>query len=249
MRFVLVHGGNHGAWCWDKVVPELEELGHEAVAIDLPGCGERLDETASLTSWRGALREVIEDGDVLVGHSMGGFAISLGADEEPDKVARLVYLSAAVPIEGETMGPATEETVAHDWPGIVGLPYEEFVELVELPNQGPCVRFTKQEAPNKLFYHDCTPEDQDWAWEHLTPLPMAPAQEPFHLPQFWDAPIPRDFIMTTDDYSHPVALDNAFMQRLGLTTAFSIVSSHSPFISRPAETARLLDLCAVGTLS
>jgi pimeloyl-ACP methyl ester carboxylesterase len=84
-RFVLVHGAFHGAWCWDRLTPELERLGHTAVAVDLPGCGDRLGEKASLASWRGALRDVIEDGDVLVGHSMGGFVISLAADEVPDR--------------------------------------------------------------------------------------------------------------------------------------------------------------------
>jgi pimeloyl-ACP methyl ester carboxylesterase len=39
-------------------------------------------------AWR--LRDVVEDGDVLVGHSMGGFAISLAADEVPDKIGRLI---------------------------------------------------------------------------------------------------------------------------------------------------------------
>src|SRR4029077_5733271 len=37
MRFVLVHGGFHGAWCWERTVAELHALGHDAVAIDLPG--------------------------------------------------------------------------------------------------------------------------------------------------------------------------------------------------------------------
>ena len=138
MRFVLIHGGYHGAWCWDRVTPELEELGHRTLAIDLPGCNERAEEPASLKSWRGALRDVIEDGDVLVGHSMGGFAISLGADEVPDKVGRLIYLSAAVPIEGEAMNAATSDNVASDWPSVVGMPYDEFIEMVELPHQGPC---------------------------------------------------------------------------------------------------------------
>ena len=41
MRFVLVHGASHGAWCWDLLVPELNRLGHEAVAPDLPGHGTR----------------------------------------------------------------------------------------------------------------------------------------------------------------------------------------------------------------
>jgi hypothetical protein len=39
------------------------------------------------------------------------------------------------------------------------------------------------------------------------------------------------------------------MRRLGLTTAVSIASSHSPFISRPADTAKLLDVCAQGALA
>ena len=103
-RFVLVHGGFHGAWCWAKLTPELEALGHKVVAIDLPGAGERMREKSTLATWRGALRDVIDDGDVLVGHSQGGFAISLAADEVPDKVGRLIYLSAAVPIEGDRWG-------------------------------------------------------------------------------------------------------------------------------------------------
>jgi pimeloyl-ACP methyl ester carboxylesterase len=248
VRFVLVHGGYHGAWCWEKLTPELERLGHSVLAIDLPGSGERLAEKATHASWRAALRDVIDDGDVLVGHSMGGFAISLAADEVPDKVARLVYLSAAVPIEGKPMGDAVSDTTG-DFAASAGMPAEDFIAMVEVPEQGPCVQMTKQQAANAIFYHDCTPEDQDWAWANLTPLPIGPALEPFHLPNFWDAPIPRDFVLTTDDRSHPIAHDNLFMERLGLTTAFSIVSSHSPFISRPAETAILLDRCAAGTLA
>lgn len=168
-------------------MPELESLGHSAVAIDLPGAGERLSETATLAAWPGPLRAVIDDGDVLVGHSMGGFAISLVADDVPDKVARLIYLSAAVPVDGQPMGL---QSSAADWAATVGMPYEDFVEVVELPNQGPCMRLTEPTAANMLFFHDCTTEDQAWAWVHLTSLPLGPANETFHLPNFATAPIP-----------------------------------------------------------
>ena len=120
---------------------------------------------------------------------------------------------------------------------------------MELPNQGPCVRLTSQAAANKLFYHDCSPEDQDWAWEHLTPVPLAPSLESFHIPRFWDNPIPRDFVLTTDDHSHPREMDNVFMRRLGLSIGFSIISSHSPFVCQPAHTAKVLDACARGVLN
>ena len=34
--FALMHGGAHGGWCWEEIVPRLEALGHRAVAPDLP---------------------------------------------------------------------------------------------------------------------------------------------------------------------------------------------------------------------
>jgi hypothetical protein len=78
---------------------------------------------------------------------------------------------------------------------------------------------------------------------------LALADEPFPLPRFWSASIPRDFVICTDDRGHQLQTDRDSMQRLGITTSFGIVSSHSPFVSRPVETAKLLDLCARGTLS
>jgi pimeloyl-ACP methyl ester carboxylesterase len=37
--FVLVHGAWHGAWCWYKIIPLLEEAGQKVVALDLPSLG------------------------------------------------------------------------------------------------------------------------------------------------------------------------------------------------------------------
>ncbi|WP_367141990.1 alpha/beta fold hydrolase, partial [Corynebacterium hadale] len=31
---LLLHGGMHGAWCWERVIPHLR---HRTIAIDLPG--------------------------------------------------------------------------------------------------------------------------------------------------------------------------------------------------------------------
>jgi len=83
------------------------------------------------------------------------------------------------------MGAATADKVATEWPATVGPPYAELLEIAQIPNHGPCVRLTKQGAANKLFNHACEPQDQDWAWEHLTPLPLAPSLESFHVRRFW----------------------------------------------------------------
>ncbi len=147
VRVVLVHGGFHGAWCWEKTIPALRDFGVSVVAVDFPGCGEKLGEQASLNSWRTCMYEVIQEGDVLVGHSMGGLAISLGADAAPEKVARLVYLAGSVPLEGGTIG-GSSAGFADGWSASVGLPIDEIIEVVDSPRQGPCIRITSQRAAN-----------------------------------------------------------------------------------------------------
>jgi pimeloyl-ACP methyl ester carboxylesterase len=55
MRFVLVHGGFHAAWCWERTIAALEALGHVGVAVDLPGHGARVDEESTLADRRDAI--------------------------------------------------------------------------------------------------------------------------------------------------------------------------------------------------
>ena len=75
-NFLLIHGAWHGAWCWYKVIPELEALGYRAAAIDLPSHGRDTTSVADVTldsyaeSVAIALRDLPEPVH-LIGHSMG----------------------------------------------------------------------------------------------------------------------------------------------------------------------------------
>ncbi|SCA64131.1 hypothetical protein SCG7086_CE_00050 [Chlamydiales bacterium SCGC AG-110-P3] len=37
MHYILVHGSWHGALCWEKVAPFLEQKSHTVECVDLPG--------------------------------------------------------------------------------------------------------------------------------------------------------------------------------------------------------------------
>src|SRR5215218_4055369 len=72
--FGLVHGAWHGAWCWEQLIPELERLGHRAVAMDLP-CD---DPSATYSSYADVIVDALVDEPddvVLVAHSMGGLSM------------------------------------------------------------------------------------------------------------------------------------------------------------------------------
>jgi pimeloyl-ACP methyl ester carboxylesterase len=86
MRFVFVHGGFHAAWCWERTIDELHAMDHVGVAVDLPGHGARVDEESTLANRRDAIVSMLRPGDVLVGHSGGGFDATLAADAAPELV-------------------------------------------------------------------------------------------------------------------------------------------------------------------
>src|SRR5579864_1849577 len=108
MIFVLVHGAWHGAWCWERVVPQLETRGGRVIAPDLPGMGK--DKTPlskiSLALWADFVADVITNQSepvVLVGHSRGGIVISEAAERVPERIAMLVYLAAFLVPHGTSM--------------------------------------------------------------------------------------------------------------------------------------------------
>lgn len=234
MRFVLIHGGFHGAWCWDLLIPELERLGHEAIAVDLPGHGTRRDERSNLADRRDAIVEVMKPGDVLMGHSGGGFDITLAADAAPEKVGHLIYLAAGVPVEGRTIleviggqknsdsGRLTsEETGMH-----------QFTRM----NEKGRMECTDFEAVRKFFYHDVDEKLARWAFDLLTPAPFDFLVETVHLPNFWKADLPRSYILCLEDRGGGRFLHRTFAGQLGVEPV-TIDSSHSPFLSKPRELA------------
>src|SRR6266511_1690687 len=98
--FVLVHGAWHGAWCWERLAPKLRNRGHDVLAIDLPS----EDLSAGGARYAEVVTEAIGDPSddvVLVGHSLGGLTIPLVAEQRP--VARLVFLSALLPVPGRSL--------------------------------------------------------------------------------------------------------------------------------------------------
>lgn len=229
MRFVLVHGGLHGAWCWKYLIPELAARGHAAIAIDLPGHGERVNEEASLAGYRDAIAEAIEPGDILVGHSAGGFFASLGADAAIDRVRHIVYLAGGLPIEGLPMHAAGAGIQAD----------RRIAELVEVIDNGRRMSFRSPEGAVEFFYHDCSPEMASWACSMLTPEPLAPMLEPISVPRLWAAQLPRSLIMCRQDRTGKTETAPLTAARLGVEPLW-IDSSHSPFLSQPAALADLI---------
>jgi len=237
MRFVLIHGGFHGAWCWGRTIPELKTLGHEAIAIDIPGHGERVHEEATMAGRLDAVLSVLQPGDVLVGHSGGGLEITRAADAAPELVSHVIYLAAALPLEGQLM----QEALVYRDDGSTEADYDVTRMLRHLRiNADGSMAFADFDGAWDLFYHDCDEVTARWAFAQLTPESAGDtATTPITVTRFWEADLPRSFIVCRLDRAQPRWLAEVTSRRLGVDP-LTIDTSHSPFLSRPAELAQLL---------
>jgi pimeloyl-ACP methyl ester carboxylesterase len=229
--FGLVHGAGHGAWCWERLIPALAALGHRACAMDLP-CD---DPTAGARQYAEAVDRGLPPADdlILVGHSLGGLTIPLVAALRP--VRRLVFLCALIPVFGRSLveqmaaEPEMFHAVLRGHPGRVSDP--------------DGTTWLRDEATaRELYYHDCASEDVRWAFGRLRPQAVAPRREPCPLSS-WPAG-ERAYVVCREDRAlSPDWSRRAARERLGVTP-IELDGSHSPFISRPADLAGVLDRLA-----
>ncbi len=106
--YVLVHGAFTGGWYWARVRARLQAAGHEVFTPSLTGSGDRAHLLSRAVTLRTHVQDIVEllvredlHDVVLVGHSYGGMVITGVADREPGRLAHIVYLDAAYPVNGQ----------------------------------------------------------------------------------------------------------------------------------------------------
>lgn len=232
--FVLVHGGWHGGWCWEKVVSLLQAAGHTVIAPDLPAHGadptplsarpyERY--VPSLCAVVDAQRGPV----ILVGHSSGGMMIAAVAGQRPEKVSALVYLAAFL----LHPGVAPPEMMRDDADSILAaslvIDHERHVSVV------------KPECARAVFYADCTDDEAAWATDRLQPEPLVlPGSARVPLPTAGTAHIPRFYIETTQDKALGPMTQRKMYTAIPCAKVYTLPTSHSPFISAPERVVTCL---------
>ncbi len=231
--YVLVHGAWHGAWCWEKVVALLKEKGNKVVVPDLPGHGA--DKTPipeiSLQAYTDKISDVLNAQDekaILVGHSMGGIVISQAAEQCPEKVKMLVYLTAFLLKDGEfLLQLAGDDKDALVLPNLIMSDDESYASI-------------KEEAIKEVFYADCPDEAVERARSLLCLQAAAPLATPIKITDERFGSIPRVYIECLNDKAISPAQQKMMHTRTPCQEVISMQTSHSPFFSSPEELAGYL---------
>jgi pimeloyl-ACP methyl ester carboxylesterase len=216
----LIPGAGGAASYWHRLVPELGDRGHEAIAVDLPAD----DDSAGLAEYTNIAVEAFGGRDdlVLVAQSMGGFTAPLVATRLP--VSMIVLVNAMIPVPHEPPG---------DWWTKTGQA-EARREMDARDGRGPDAPFD----PFTYFLHDIPPE----VIEALG-VPPEQSDTPFERPWPLDAwpDVPTRAVTGRDDRFFPAEFQKRVAEeRLGITPDL-IPGGHLPALSHPRELADLLE--------
>jgi pimeloyl-ACP methyl ester carboxylesterase len=231
--FVLVHGSFHGGWCWQKVAPLLRRSGHEVYTPTLTGLGERhhlATPQSGLELHIQDILQVIEYEDlhnvILVGHSYAGLVNTSVAEHIPERLARLIYLDAFIPHDGQN---------AFDlMPGMEG----QWTQLAA--SQGDGWRVPPM-SPAALGI--TKPADVAWVQARLTPMPLLTHQQRVHLTSSQARQLPRTYVLCTQLGFQASARE---AKSLGWDY-FQLEIGHDAMITVPNELAHTLNK-AIGSL-
>jgi pimeloyl-ACP methyl ester carboxylesterase len=230
---VLIHGGAHGAWCWDKVLPLLK---HEVCVVDLPGRPNRPDVLAELTLDDFA-DSVVADVNaaglhrvVLVGHSMAGLTVPGVMDRLGERVVGVVLVSCMVP----EPGGAAIDLVPQPLRGYLR---RRFARAIDDPAD-PGLTIPRRLA-KRLFYNDMSASAARPYLDRLCADAPRVFLEPATLPMARRG-VPITWVRLARDKAVTPRTQDRLIARLGADVR-EIDSGHSPMINHPAEIAAILD--------
>ena len=219
---VLVHAQWHDEWCWNKLLPLLDEKNLKAVAFDLPGHGKDTVSVEDVT-FEACVQKVVsvandQAGQVIfVGHSSSGILISQAAEIlGKDKVASLVFLDAFMPNDGESVFSLAEKFAPAGTPLGQSLILSKDQKTISL----------NLKSANELLYHDCPVSDQNFALSNLREGPFTVLATTARLTDSRYGAIPKFYILCTlaKDMDKTKLATNVPCRKI-----YSLTSSHSLF--------------------
>ena len=232
-KFLLVHGSGHGAWCFEKLLKELKNKGHTAEAIDLPGHGYNKIpiKDVTLEKYSSKILKSLDSPTIVLGHSMGGYPISLAAETDPNHIKHLVYLTAFVPENGKSLSEMRNKVDQYPLTSVIKKTEDGLGFYIPTKYQ------------KDIFYNDCSKQDINLASENLSLQAIKPQNTPIKLGVNFKN-ISKSYISCVDDRAIPIELQKKLAVSIPKENIYKINSGHSPFFSKPAELASILDKIA-----
>ncbi|WP_438493823.1 alpha/beta hydrolase [Paenibacillus sp. IHBB 3054] len=190
LTFVLVHGAWVDASFWDETAAELRKMGHTVYTPEYAGHGGDKNTQVTHEQVTKSVADFIKQKDlheiILLGHSFGGSVIQKTAEQVPDRIKRLVFFDAFVPLDGQS--------VADQFPAPV---QELFGNL--LKTSGNNTIMLPFSLFRDVFVNTATLEQAQSLYRKVIPEPAGPAFQKLDLKKFYSLQLPKSYLFLTED--------------------------------------------------
>lgn len=234
-HFVLVHGAQHGAWCWFKTIELLEQAGHSATAVDLVSAGASTvdaDDVKSFDHYNQPLYEVLESLSpdqkvILVGHSMGGTSVARATERFPHKIHATVFVAGAMLSSGMSQSDNHEEVFRET-------SRDAQLNFSKGEHNPPTSCWPSLEVVKPLYYNCCSSEDIQFASKLLKRLPiMRDDATTFTKEGYYS--VPRVYIRCSLDKALAPRFQDRYISQNPPAAVLHLETDHSSFFSAPRE--------------
>lgn len=232
-NIVLCHGAFADESAWAKVAPILQRAGAIVTIVTLPGHSDADEGGAgavTLADYVSAIHQkIVEAGGpvLLVGHSMGGVAITQTAERHPEQLRGLLYLSAYLPENGRSLQDYANDPESKLGPGL---------QIDAKRGVGTISVETMQAA----FFNETSDADARAALARLRPEPLQPFGTPVVTTvQNWGR-IPRYYITTLRDRAVGPSLQKAMFTAQPVRHVYELDTDHRSYFSRSDELATII---------
>jgi putative intracellular protease/amidase/predicted alpha/beta hydrolase family esterase len=230
--YILVHGAWADESAWGFVRNELAKQANVEV-VNLPAHGIDLTDgkNTGLNDYVKTVTNVITKYNgkvILVGHSMAGMIISQVAENMPNKIDKLIYVSAYLPKNGETVSGITNKFLNN-----------KPIEVFEF-NKDYSLVSIKKDAIANVVCADCPAYMKDVLVKYHKAEPTKGFNDKVTLSAKFAA-VPKYYISTTNDYAVPYALQQQMIKDNGtVKKVFEMKTSHLPFVVQPQEFLQII---------
>jgi pimeloyl-ACP methyl ester carboxylesterase len=241
-KIIMVHGSWHWGGCFQKVADRLALAGCPVVTPDLTSHGydpAPYDSFKSIEEYAQPVEAILKSSSekvVLVGHSMGGVTLTYLAEKYPEKISRLIYLTAF-------MAPKGKKALDYILLNLKIPAAKELFQVVSQVNDGRGLKLdlTQPAVVKAALYADCSEHDLDIAAKNVLPITSTvPDQTVSTITPKRFGSIPRVYIECTEDKAIPIETQRLMISDVPGATVASLKTSHSSFFSQPDALAKLI---------
>lgn len=220
--FLLIHGGAHGSWCWERLIPHLQASPKTRTVfandlfLDAQAAVNKPKAEITNTDYvEGVVRKIQEldlNNIIVVGHSMAGITVAEVCHRVPERIKHVVYLTTTNPLPGQSI-----------------------LDVM----QHPLSPQSRNASVDEMFCNDLDEQTAQWLKSHLQqdpPLPITNQVSYCHLPES----ISGSYIVCLQDMALPAAFQREQAANAGIDDIVEIDAGHSAFLSQPEALATIL---------